>query len=41
MAKKFTTIRVTEETKERLVKLGSKNESYNSIIMRVLDKYKK
>jgi len=34
-----TTIRVTIGTKNRLVELGSKNESYDDIIKRLLDEH--
>jgi hypothetical protein len=32
-----TCIQVSVETRERLIKLGSKNESYEDILQRVLD----
>lgn len=35
---KMTTIAVTFENKERLAKLGMKNDSYDTILCRLLDK---
>lgn len=32
-----TSIQISLKTKERLVKLGKKNETYNDIIRRLLD----
>ena len=32
-----TTIRVTIETRDRLAKLGAKNDSYDDIVKRLLD----
>ena len=37
MKGKRTSIQVTIETKERLVKLGKKDETYDDIIRRLLD----
>jgi len=34
-----TTISITKETKEALLKLGKKGETYDSIIRRLIEKY--
>jgi len=34
----ITTIRITKETREKLVSRGKKNETYNDLILRILDK---
>lgn len=36
-----TSVQVSIETRERLIKLGSKNESYEDIIKRLIDFYDK
>jgi len=36
-----TSIQVTQETKDRLAKLGLKGDTYDNIIQRLLDKLKK
>jgi len=33
-------VRINDDTHEALTKLGSKNESYNDIIRRLIDAYK-
>jgi hypothetical protein len=37
MANKITTIKLTQETKTRLSRLGAKDESYEIIVKRLLD----
>ena len=37
MVNKITTIKLTQETKARLSKLGAKGESYEIIVKRLLD----
>jgi predicted CopG family antitoxin len=34
-----TTIRITDKTRDRLVEIGRKNESYDSCINRLIDEY--
>ena len=36
-----TTIRINNTTRDRLVELGKKNESYDTIINRLIDSYEK
>lgn len=38
---KSTTIRISIETKKRLNKIGNLNDSYNSVIEKLLDVYEK
>ncbi len=35
----YTTIRVRKETRERLKQIGRKDESYDSILNRLIDEY--
>lgn len=39
--KKYTSIRVRTQTKERLAKLGKKDDSYDYIINKLIDFYEK
>lgn len=39
--KEVTTIKVTKSTRDELAKLGSKNETYEDIIRRLIYHYKK
>jgi len=36
-----TTIRVSTDTRDKLVEIGKKNESYDSLILRLIEHYKK
>jgi hypothetical protein len=36
-----TTIRITDKTRDRLVEVGKKNESYDSCINRLIDEYQR
>lgn len=38
---KSTTIRISIETKKRLNEIGNVNDSYNSVILKLLDEYDK
>lgn len=37
--KPYTTIRIRKETRERLKRIGRKDESYDSILNRLIDEY--
>ncbi|MEM3816057.1 MAG: hypothetical protein QW341_04345 [Candidatus Bathyarchaeia archaeon] len=39
--KNVTTIKITKRTRNELVKLGSKNETYEDIIRKLIHHYKK
>lgn len=36
-----TTVRLTKKTREKLAQLGSKNETYEDIILRLIEFYRK
>ena len=36
-----TTIRVSTDTRDKLVEIGKKNESYDSLLLRLIEHYKK
>ena len=39
--RKYTSIQLTKETKKRLMKLGRMGDTYESIILKLLDAYNK